>query len=126
MASCNSGCSLQNGSKKQCPIRMMDGRAFTSYEPRCAVSQQLSGFVQKDTNANISSYDIRMELQKNGLQHLETMRLHSMKDIMDCIPCKTMYERNPELDEKYTVRCNAVSCERGVTNPKGLGDGRLM
>lgn len=125
MSSCNSGCSMQTPAKKQCPIRMMDGRAFTSYEPRCAVSSQLNSFVQNKPGSSVSSYDIRMELQKNGLQHLETMRLNSMKDILDCIPCK-MQEREPMLDEKYTVRCNAVSCERGVTNPKGLGDGRYM
>lgn len=120
MASCNSGCSLP--SKKQCPIRMMDGRAFTSYEPRCAVSGMLNSFVK---DSSVSSYDIRMELQRNGMKHLETMRLDSMKNILDCIPCQ-MKERDPMLDEKYTVRCNEVSCVRGVTNPKGLGDARMM
>jgi hypothetical protein len=47
-----------------------------------------------------------------------------MESVFPCIPCKTgelINETNKQMDNKYFVSCDGVSCKNTLINPDGLG-----
>ena len=121
--SCKSGCDTDSKAKT-CAARMSDGRAFTDYRPRCAVNAEL---LSKVSAANMigSSYESRMYLQSHGDALMAENYKWAVNNLMPCAPCARPFsDDGTMLGNAYTVRCNAVTCQRTQTNPQGLGDGR--
>lgn len=100
--------------KYDCPPMMSDGRLFTDFRPRCAISQDNSA----------CSYDSRQNLINNATKEIEKNRKNAY-DKAVCIPEKNPFkEGNTLLDEKYIVQCDKKSCRKSLKNEKGLGTGR--
>ena len=120
-------CSINNDNKN-CPIKMSDGRAFTNYEPRCVRNASINEQLQKN-NMLKSSYEQRLYLQNNYEKIIEEERKRAMATITPCYPCKAgelINEKNKELDNKYIVQCDGVSCYKTMVNEKGLGTGNFF
>lgn len=114
-------CSASSGN--QCPTRMSDGRPFTDYRPRCLVNNDLVNQLN-EKNMPISSYESRLYLQRNADAIMEKQKQDAMNRML-CGPCTRPFtDPGTMLPEKYVVRCDAVSCNRQLMNPDGLGDGR--
>jgi len=108
---------------KNCPLKMSDGRSFTNYEPRCARNAQLNKLLNENNMVN-SSYEQRLFLQNNYDKIVEIERKNALDALLPCIPCKSgelINETNNELDNKYHVYCDNISCKYENFNDKGLG-----
>ena len=108
---------------KNCPLKMSDGRAFTNYLPRCVKNAHLNDMLSKNNLTN-SSYEQRLFLQKNSEQIMEQNRLEALRQLLPCIPCnrgELINEKNHELENKFNVYCDNVSCHTKESNYKGLG-----
>jgi hypothetical protein len=108
---------------KNCPLKMSDGRSFTNYEPRCLRNAQLNKLLNENNMVN-SSYEQRLFLQNNYDKIVEIERNNALNSLLPCIPCKSgelINETNKELDNKYYVYCDNVSCKYDNNNDKGLG-----
>lgn len=122
MSSCTS-CSGNNPTPT-CPSRMSDGRAFTDYSPRCHANARLMDMV---ANAKMvqSSFESRMFLQRNAQKVMEADRARAIETLVPCAPCKRPFtDPGTMLEPQFVVRCDAVSCQRTLANPNGLGDDR--
>ena len=76
-----------------------------------------------------SSYEQRLYLQNNYEKIVEEERKRAMATITPCYPCKAgelINEKNKELDNKYIVQCDGVSCYKTMINEKGLGTGNFF
>jgi len=108
---------------KNCPLKMDDGRVFTNYQPRCIRNAYLNEML-KINNMVSSSYEQRLFLQRNAEKIMEEERKSILQQLMPCIPCnkgELINETNPELDNKFNVYCDGVTCYNKLTNDKGLG-----
>jgi hypothetical protein len=108
---------------KLCPLRMSDGRSMTNYEPRCIRNAGLNQLLDEN-NMKKSSYEQRLFLQNNYEKIVEMERKKVLDYLNPCIPCKEgelMNEINKELDNKYYIYCDNVSCMAKGTNEAGLG-----
>ena len=108
---------------KNCPLKMADGRAFTDYQPRCARNAYLTDLLNKNNLPN-SSYEQRIFLQRNSEKIMEENRQMVLNQMLPCIPCnrgELINEKTPELDNKFKVYCDNVSCYTKETNYHGLG-----
>lgn len=106
-----------------CPIKMADGRYFTNYEPRCIRNANLNELLTKNNITN-SSYEQRLFLQNNSQMIIEMEQKKVMESIFPCNPCKVgelLNETNKQMDNKYFVSCDGVSCKNTLVNPDGLG-----
>jgi hypothetical protein len=111
-----------------CPLKMSDGRVFTNYEPRCIRNMQLSDMLNKNNLVN-SSYEQRLYLQNNYEKIVQEERQRVLNQLSPCVPCNKgefIYDLNPELDNKYMVYCDNVSCYNKINNEKGLGTSKLF
>lgn len=106
-----------------CPMKMADGRFMTDYRPRCAVYSELNDLITKN-NLPKNSYELRMYLQQHGMEFIDQQRQTFASNYAPCVPCTNPVEPSTMLPEKYVVRCDASSCDRVLSNPSGLGDGR--
>ena len=116
-------CCSANYPNKRCPLRMSDGRAFTNYEPRCNFNAYLNNKLGEN-NMIKSSYEMRLYLQQNYDKIVEEDRKNAVDNISPCGGCglgDLINVKNNELDEKYAVRCDGVSCYKTLVNPSGLG-----
>lgn len=111
-------CSSTSGDKT-CPARMQDGRMFTDYRPRCMINTELMSGLDKDMVK--SSYESRMYLQNNAEEIMEQQRNLAFDKVRCTRPQEDI---GTMLPEQYTVKCDAVSCQRTQSAPNGLGDGR--
>jgi len=108
---------------KNCPLRMSDGRSMTNYEPRCIRNASLNKLLDENNMVN-SSYEQRLFLQNNSEKIIELERKKVLDLLNPCIPCKSgelINETNKELDNKFYVYCDNVSCKTKGTNDLGLG-----
>jgi len=108
---------------KNCPLKMDDGRVFTNYQPRFIRNAYLNEML-KINNMVSSSYEQRLFLQRNAEKIMEEERKSILQQLMPCIPCnkgELINETNPELDNKFNVYCDGVTCYNKLTNDKGLG-----
>lgn len=122
MSSCKS-CSGKNEAPA-CPSFMEAGYAFTDYAPRCQVNARLMHMVEKAGMLQ-SSYESRMFLQRNALQVMDAERARAVETIFPCTPCtRPLTDPGTMEQERYVVRCDAVTCKRVETHPNGIGDGR--
>jgi hypothetical protein len=106
-----------------CPIKMADGRYFTNYEPRCIRNASLNDLLTKNNITN-SSYEQRLFLQQNSQMIIEMEQKKALESVFPCVPCKVgelMNETNKQMDNKYFVSCDGVSCKNTLVNPDGLG-----
>jgi hypothetical protein len=113
---------------KNCPLKMSDGRSFTNYEPRCARNAYLNNLLVQNNMVN-SSYEQRVFLQNNYEKIVEEERKKSLNNLLPCIPCNAgelINETNKELDNKYYVYCDNVSCRKEEGNIQGLGTTKLF
>lgn len=113
---------------KPCPIKMSDGRSFTNYETRCATNAKLNQLL-KDNNMANSSYEQRLFLQHNYDKVVEAEKKQILDGFLPCVPCTSgnlLNETNMELDNKYAVYCDEVSCDSKLINEKGLGSGKFF
>lgn len=113
---------------KTCPLKMSDGRIFTNYETRCANNAKLTQML-KDNNMANSSYEQRVFLQNNYEKIVEAERKKAIDSFLPCVPCvsgQLINEVNKELDNKYAVYCDEVSCSQKLVNDKGLGTGKFF
>jgi hypothetical protein len=113
---------------KNCPVKMSDGRIFTNYEPRCVSNDKLNKML-KENNMVSSSYEQRLFLQHNYDKIVEAERQKTIESFAPCVPCTSgelINEKNPELDNKYAIYCNEVSCTQKLINEKGLGTGKFF
>jgi len=113
---------------KNCPLKMSDGRIFTNYEPRCIRNAYLTKLLNENNLTN-SSYEQRLFLQNNYNKIVNTEREQALNSILPCIPCNSgqlLNETNKELDNKYYVYCDNVSCKTNGTNQQGLGTTKLF
>jgi len=120
--------SSANTDKKTCPIKMSDGRSFTNYETRCMTNAKLNQLL-KDNNMANSSYEQRLFLQNNYEKIVEAEKKHILDGFLPCVPCSTgelINELDKELDNKYAVYCDEVSCNSKLINDKGLGSGKFF
>lgn len=111
-----------------CPLKMSDGRIFTNYEPRCVRNAYITEMLAKNNLIN-SSYEQRLFLQNNYEKIVEEERQRALAQMTPCIPCNKgefNYDLNSELDNKYKVHCDGVSCYKQLTNEKGLGTTKLF
>jgi len=115
-------CSGEND-KKPCPIKMSDGRSFTNYEPRCIRNAYLNKLLDENNLKN-SSYEQRLYLQNNYDKIVDAELKMALNNLIPCIPCnkgELINETNKELDNKYFVYCDNVSCQQKLVNEQGLG-----
>ena len=118
MSSCSS-----KYDNKICPIKMSDGRTMTNYEPRCIRNANLNQLLEEN-NMVTSSYEQRLFLQNNYEKIMELERKRVFDYLNPCTPCKEgelINETNKELDNKYFVYCDEVSCKTKGNNELGLG-----
>jgi len=109
-------------------MKMSDGRAFTNYEPRCVKNAYINEELEKN-NMIKSSYEQRLYLQNNYDKIMEQERKRAMETITPCYPCnpgELINEKNKELDNKYIIQCDGVSCYKKMVNEKGLGTGNFF
>ena len=107
----------------QCPLRMSDGRAFTDYSPRCNFNAYINSKLAENKMIK-SSYEMRLYLQQNYDKFIEEERKKAIDNISPCGECGVgdlINDRNKELNNKYTVQCDGVSCYKTLVNPQGLG-----
>ena len=120
-------CSFNNDNKN-CPIKMADGRAFTNYEPRCIKNAFINDQL-KENNLIKSSYEQRQYLQNNYQKIVDEDRRRAMNTITPCYPCQAgelINETNKQLDNKYMVQCDGVTCYKKIVNEEGLGTGNFF
>lgn len=106
-----------------CPIKMADGRYFTNYETRCVQNANLNDLLMKNNVVN-SSYEQRLFLQKNSEMIMEMERKRAYDALFPCVATnesRLINETNKQMDNKYTVQCDGVSCKSSLVNPDGLG-----
>jgi len=102
---------------------MSDGRYFTNYEPKCIRNSYLNDLLSKNNMIN-SSYEQRLFLQQNSQMIIEMEQKRALESVYPCVPCKTgelINETNKQLDNKYYVSCDGISCKTSLINPDGLG-----
>lgn len=107
---CDSGC---DNKFYNCPPRMSDGRHYTDYRPRCAVTYELQA-------TPMTSYDARMQLIKNGEKIMEKNRDDAVFK-NSCAPCVKESTMLPELHKQV---CDDRTCSFKSEVPNGLGLGR--
>lgn len=113
-------CCSSSGEDKFCASRMNDGRMFTDYRPKCMANNDMMSNLN-DKNIVVSSYESRMYLQQNA----EKIMQEQKNIALDKVRCTRPHEDvGTMLPERYTVKCDNVSCQRAESNPSGLGDGR--
>jgi hypothetical protein len=115
-----------NNNSKTCPIKMSDGRYFTNYNPRCDNYTYINNLL-KENNMPVSSYEQRLFLQRNYERVVEDENKRILANLSPCVPCnpgELINETNKELDSKYMVYCNGVSCDKKLVNENGLGTGK--
>ena len=108
---------------KNCPLKMADGRYFTNYEPRCMRNAYLTTLLAQNNIPN-SSYEQRLFLQHNYNVIVEAERKKALDALLPCVPCgsgELINEKNPQMDNKYKIYCDNVSCKANLTNEAGLG-----
>jgi len=106
-----------------CPLKMADGRYFTNYETRCARDAYLNDLLTKNNIVN-SSYEQRLFLQKNSEMIIEMERKRAFDALFPCVvgkDSKLINETNKQMDNKYMINCDGVSCKTSMVNQDGLG-----
>jgi hypothetical protein len=94
-----------------CPPRMSDGRHFTDYRPRCAVTYEMQP-------NPMSAYNYRMYMTENAEQIMEMKR--------DTATRNNTYDSCVKdlASETHVEKCDSRSCTFDASNPRGLGLGR--
>lgn len=110
MYKCESGC---DNYKYNCPPRMSDGRHFTDYRPRCAVTYEIQPHV-------MTSYEGRMNLTHTAEEIIGKNRENAIFK-NSCAPCVEPSTMLPELDVQV---CNDRICNFRPNDDEGLGIGR--
>ena len=110
MYKCESGC---DNNKYNCPPRMSDGRHFTDYRPRCAVTYEIQPQV-------MSSFEGRMNLTGTAESIIAKNRENAIFQ-NSCAPCVEPSTMLPELDVQV---CTDRICNFRPNDPNGLGVGR--
>jgi len=96
-----------------CAPKMQDGRSFTDYRSNCTLDNMVSS-----NNNNLSSYEYRLFLQRNG-NKLRDQMVEYNKRMNGC----DQYG-NTVLAEQSTLSCNPNGCNKTISNLNGLGIGR--
>ncbi len=116
-------CCAGNYPTKQCPLRMSDGRAFTDYSPRCNFNAYINSKLAQN-NMIKSSYEMRLYLQQNYETIIAEDRQKAINNITPCGECgigDLINDKYKEMNNKYVVNCDGVSCYKTLANPEGLG-----
>lgn len=66
---------------RTCPARMMDGRHFTDYRPRCDVNHELQRVLGAE-----DSYSYRILLQRHAVDIMDAERRATLERMV-CRPC---------------------------------------
>lgn len=112
-------CCISNYDNKPCPLRMSDGRSFTDYNTRCVFNSYLANKL-RNNNMVKSSNEMRLYLQNNYETIVNEERQRAINNI-NPIGKEVINVTNKQLDNKYLVQCDDVSCSTVLTNPEGLG-----
>ena len=102
-----------------CPFRMSDGRNFTDYRTRCTIDYET-----KVRNSFQSSYDQRQFLIQNA-SNIMTENSRVAASMNACSGCFPKNAPGTMLPEKNFVQCNDKFCQFNMSNPNGLGTGRI-
>ncbi len=94
-----------------CPARMSDGRHFTDYRPRCAVTYELQP-------NPMSAYNYRMYLNENAEKIMEKNRDNVSRDNTYDSCVKDLYSVT------HVEKCNSQTCSFTPLNANGVGFGR--
>jgi hypothetical protein len=71
-----------------------------------------------------SSYEMRLYLQQNYDKFIEEERKKAIDNISPCGECGVgdlINDKITEMNNKYAVQCDGVSCYKTLVNPQGLG-----
>ena len=112
-------CCISNYDDKPCPLRMSDGRSFTDYNTRCVFNSYLANKLNAN-NMIKSSNEMRLYLQNNYETIVNEERQRAINNI-NPVEKENININDKHLDNKYTVKCDNVSCSVVLTNPEGLG-----
>ena len=113
-------CCISDYPDKVCPLRMSDGRSFTNYETRCNFNTYLNNKLTQN-NTIKSSNEMRLYLQNNYDSFIQEERQKAINNINPFNTNNLINNSNTELDNKYIVKCDDVSCYKVLNNPNGLG-----
>ena len=95
---------------------MADGRLFTDYRPRCDIQLERQA-------AMAGNQDHRQYMIGNGQKIVASMR-ESAQAAAGCGLCKEPYDVGTMLPEADVFRCDKLSCQRVVQDPRGFATGR--
>ena len=110
-------CTRPNDNKAfHCPDRMSDARLFTNWRPRSST--------QYYANNMPDSYAYRQYMTQNAEDMIKRNAAEAYMRTA-CSPCDTSYARGHMLPETDEQVCDARKCTFRMTNPFGLGRGRL-
>lgn len=107
---CESGC---DNRYYNCPPRMSDGRHFTDYRPRCAVTFEAQPHA-------MTSFDSRQFFIHNG----ESMINKNKDDAIFKNACAPCVEESTMLPEVHVQVCNDRVCNFRPNDADGVGVGR--
>lgn len=114
----NTNNTTQQKSISECMYKMQDGRSFTDYRPRCTINYQM-----KNQNMQ-NSYDSRMFLINNA-EKMMNANLDIVSKTNNCMSCSAEKMEETFLPEQNMVKCDEHVCNFSVSNPNGLGTGRV-
>lgn len=107
-----------NNKHFSCPPRMDDARHFTDYRPNCYVNN-----IIRANNKLMNSFEYRKFLTDNANKLMEMNRTYACQKNC-CGPCKQPYDDGTMMPEQTITNCNKHTCDVGVNNINGLGQGR--
>jgi hypothetical protein len=97
---------------------MDDARHFTDYRPNCYVNN-----IIRANNQLLNSFEYRKFLTDNANKLMEMNRTHACQKNC-CGPCKQPYDDGTMMPHQTVTTCNKHTCDVGVNNINGLGQGR--
>ena len=114
----NTNNTTQQKSISECMYKMQDGRSFTDYRPRCTINYQMKNQDMQN------SYDSRMFLINNAEKMMKA-NLDIVSKTNKCMSCSAEKMEETFLPEQNMVKCDEHVCNFSVSNPNGLGTGRV-
>ena len=113
-------CTRETDSKNfSCPEKMQDGRLFTNWRPRSSTQ-----YFNMIINNMPDAYTYRQYMTHNADEIIKKNAADAYMRAA-CGPCDDEYERGNMLPQTDEQVCDARKCTFRVTDPMGLGRGRL-
>lgn len=108
---------------EQCPPRMSDGRNFTQYADRCAISSAWRGGNAGSATTPMASNETRLHLIRNADKIMQQNRDAAERNNR-CGSCFGLNESGTMLPELEMQICNKRTCSFPLNDNMGLGMGR--